>query len=159
MSMPMPISIQYIPSRKTVCATRPKPFIVRKTRVLTSTQSPNNPRGRNEFNPWVMEATFHKKREASDSETPGENKIKKSRNAKHFLVSMEVLLATCDTFLGCDEPCTLIQGCLFGQVYFLNSIPVRCHCHPLSSFLSRDQTSTQRPTSVEYPSVDVPLRS
>ena len=90
---------------------------------------------------------------------PQEKTRKKSRNAKHFLVSMEVLLATCDTFLGCDEPCTLIQGCLFGQVYFLKSIPVRCHCHPLSSFLSRDQTSTQRPTSVEYPSVDVPLRS
>lgn len=146
MSMSIPISTQYIPSRKTVCATRPKPFIVRKTRVLTSTQSPNNPRGRNEFNPWVMEATFHKKREASDSETPGENK-KKSRNAKHFLVSMEVLLATCDTFLGCDEPCTLIQGCLFGQVYFLNSIPVRCHIvtHCLLSYPEIKHQRNARP--------------
>ena len=64
------------PLEKNRVCNEAEPFIVRKTRVLTSTQSPNNPRGRNEFNPWVMEATFHKKREASDSETPGENKKK-----------------------------------------------------------------------------------
>ena len=63
--------------RERPCVQRGRnPSLFAKPAFLTSTQSPNNPRGRNEFNPWVMEATFHKKREASDSETPGENKKK-----------------------------------------------------------------------------------